>query len=280
MVFGAAFFKYASLQVGYLSPFLGSFSRVLVNMLVAIGLGYAIKKGSILGKNKKLLFVWGVLGAVTVTLFFQSLAYVGVGVASFLLTTSGALMVFLSPLISKKMPPPLQISAAILCVCGALCLSPSSVEMNSFLGIVFGLLAALSAAGAYLIVGSKMKDESPVSLMFYWSVVGVAVHFFQFPFMTIDYNLSTQVLWLVFLASFLASVGQYWVNMSYQCKGNWVIGLVSYLGCITGLLIDQLWLGIAVEPMQMFGVFVIMTANGILLLPKDLKLTTLGKRSV
>lgn len=282
MIFGAAFFKYASTVADNISPFVGSFSRVFINLLVPLCLFYMMPgrdKRKLLGNDKKTLLIWGVLGALTISFFFQSLVQVGVGIASFLLTTSGAIMVFLSPLVSNKVPSLQQLIASIMCIFGASCLSPAPIGANFSFGVVFGLLAALSAAGAYLIVGDKMTEESPLALMFYWSALGIIIHVVQMPFLNISYDFSSEIWIHLFVAAFLSSVGQYWVNMSYQCKGNWIIGLVSYIGCISGLLIDDLFLGINLVTNQYIGIMIILGANVILAIPSDLKfMQTMGKK--
>lgn len=275
MVLGAACFKYISTRSGNINPFVGSFSRVVINLLIPLFIYFMMRekdKRNFLGNNKKPLLIWGILGGLTITFFFQSLAQVGVGIASFLLTTSGAIMVFLSPLVSKKVPSLQQSLASIMCLFGAFCLSPSSVETNFSLGVTFGLLAAVSAAGAYLMVGEKMTEESPLALMFYWSIIGVIIHLVQSPFLQVSFDFSGEVWFFLFGAAFLSSVGQYWVNMSYQCKGNWIIGLVSYIGCISALVIDYLFLGINLEENQFIGIVIILSANIILAIPSNLKI--------
>ena len=269
MILGAALFKGAALNYQLLSPYLGSATRVIANLAVVLVL-YAMltpvgSLRSLWGREKAYLCLWGLLGSLTNIFYYQSLEVVGVGVASFLLTTNGSMLVLLSAFQGKSRPSPLSFLVATLCLVGSFFLTPGSFGSLQWHGLVFGLLAAFCAACAYLLVGRNLIEESTLTIMFYWSGIGAVTHLLQIPFVDSGFDSSANLWAILLFGGILASIGQFWVTKSFQVKGNWVIGIVSYTSCLFGLILDYGFLGVHLSAVQLSGALIIVGANGLFL---------------
>ena len=275
MVVGSVLYRFASNAAGNLAPFVGSASRVLINLIVVVSIFLCLKtfksRKELLGKKPKYLIIWGMLGAATIFCFFQSLELVGVGVATFLLKTNGAFMVLLSPLWWGVRPPITHYLNAVICILGSFLLLPDALDQG-WVGFVFGMLAGISSAFAYLVVGKKMNQESTLSIMFFWSIAGILLHIIVFPFKNIEGTSHTSVWMFILASSLISSIGQYWVTGSYKSKNNWTVGLISYSSCIFALILDYFLLNIDFSPRQMFGVLILFLANLSILFPAGFKL--------
>ena len=264
MVIGAVIYKYGTGLGRSISPLVGSSSRVMVNLIVVVTI-FTISNRfnsfkSIFGLNKKYLLIWGLLGAFSVTFYFQALEQVGVGISTFLLKTNGAFMVLLSPFWWRTKPPILHYINAGCCILGSFLLVPGPWNVG-WIGLISGLLSGLCSAFAYLVVGKTMNQEKTLSIMFYWSVIGILLHSFIIPMNPVEFSFDSTIWIFILLSAFLSSFGQYWVTGSYKSKNNWTIGLISYSSCVLALVLDYIFLDITFTTTQIWGVLIVITAN-------------------
>lgn len=263
MSLGAVLFALVLAAEPMVSAQVGSLARVSINLLVSIALYYAFGRrypgNSIWGKEKKLLFVWGLLGSLTIISFFCSLSNSGVGSATFLLSTSGVFLVLIQSLKHRRVPSGIQLRIASVCLIGAGLVSASDASLFANPGLWWGLISGCAAATAYALVGGQMREESTYSIMFYWSLVNVAVHLVWFSTQTFAWP-SIESSWYLLAASGLtAALGQYWVTASFQIQDNAWVGLIGYLGGVFSIVMQVIFLGESFTVLQYLGAAMMMS---------------------
>jgi len=267
---GVIIFAAASLNNTLLTPLTGSTARVVTNLAVAMFLWYLNRRRrsvqssiSLWGRNRPYLWIWGCLGTVTIVCFFQAASASGVGVANFMLAASGSLLALVSPFALGQRLNKTSAILAIVCLGGAAMLAGGLSGILQNTGPLWGIGSCVAAALAYYIVGQKLKDESVVCLMFYWSLVNCMVH--------LGLNLSHPITWpnelstwrSIILSGLLASFGQYWVNSSFQDGDPSILGVVSYLSCVVALVFDAMILSHSFTHTQYLGAAILSIAGGL-----------------
>ena len=265
MVSGSVLFQAVN-SAGYGDlHFWGSFLRVILNFILTLMLyfwpRYHLPSAHILGFHKKYLLVWGVLGSLTIFYYFKSLNTVGVGVSGFLLSCNGAILVLMSACIKKSRTGFMQLMMAVLCLLGSMLLGLDLKSPSEVSGITDGIIAAFCAATAYLLTAQKLARESALSLMFYWSVSGLLIHFLRWPEDELLPPLGFSPMGFLVCAGFSASLGQFLLIRSYQIAQSSLSGILSYSSAIFGVIAEFFIFDQILSGVQLMGVLTILVSN-------------------
>jgi drug/metabolite transporter (DMT)-like permease len=266
MVVGVVFFSEASRQASGIKPEVGSLVRVVCNLCLAIALAASFDwrrtVSQLVGKRIGWLSLFGSLGALTIISYFRTVIAGGVGVANFMLSASGSILVIMAVIFGRASP--WQVALALASLLGAFLLGYGSRNgLTHDKALLWGGVSALACAAAYWVLSRYLAREAAVSLMFYWSLINLVIHAALWPQSWQLISEASGVWLLLLMSGGLASLGQYFVNQSYQTDDVGTTGLISYLASVMGLAIDWLWFDRTFHPAQVSGGLLILISAGL-----------------
>jgi len=151
-----------------LSTLVASTVRASVNLAVLVALR-ATDPWSLFGDRRPALLTRGVLGGLSLLTYFGALSVIGVGEAAFLNQTSAVWVAALAPLVLGERTPRLVWVAVTGSMIGvALLAEPRSGDA---VGRALALGSGLFAAGAYLSIRRAGETNSPVVIVFYFTLI-------------------------------------------------------------------------------------------------------------
>ena len=195
------------------------------------------------GDRRPSLWWRGLFGTFSLILSFASIKAIGVGESSFLLSSSSLFVGLLAPRVLKVANPSgvwLALGAGLVGV--ALLSHPRLDDLNP-LGRLYGLGAGGLAALAYLMIARAGRSNSPRTVIFYFSLVGLIVHAAAFLFLRPSGPASMEGWVYVLSAGVCATVGQHFLTRAYQEAPAAWNAIASYSGPVMSLLIAALWFG-------------------------------------
>lgn len=177
MLGGSALFAVMATFVGLahardpgLSTFVTSAVRSSVNLVLLV----AIARGprALWGDGRPALWSRGIAGGLALLTYFACIHRLSAGEAAFLNQTSAVWVVAASPWVLKERPSPLAWLAVLGSLVGIGLLSyPRGAGTGDLLGRGLGLFSGLSAAAAYLSIRKAATTNSPVVVVFYFTLV-------------------------------------------------------------------------------------------------------------
>ncbi|WP_299527532.1 DMT family transporter [uncultured Lutibacter sp.] len=137
--------------------------------------GFLLKEGiPILGNNKKLLIIRGLVGVTSMTLFFMSIKYLSVGTAVSLRYLAPIFAGIFAVIFMKEKIWPLQWLFFVLAFLGVLILKGFDSQLNTF-GLILVLIASITSGLVYIIISKIGKSEHPVVVVNYFMVIATLV---------------------------------------------------------------------------------------------------------
>jgi len=229
MVRASLAFSVMALCVKLTSPGLPSMEIVFFRSLLSVVLLVPLmhhRKTSFLGRHRAKLLARGLFGFVALSLHFFTIGRMPLGTAVMLNYTAPLFVVLLSWIFLGEKPRLRLILLVLTCFTGVyLLLSGDAGAWNR--DAVFGLLSAIFAAGAYITISALRDRESPLTIIFYFTLVST---FGSLPF------LYKHFLWPSPHEAFLllgvgagAFLGQYWMTRALREAPASVLSPFSYL---------------------------------------------------
>lgn len=137
--------------------------------------GYLLKyKIPILGNKKKLLVLRGVVGVISMTLFFMSTKYLAIGTAVSLRYLGPIFAAVFAVFLLKEHVKPLQWLFFAMAFSGVLVLKGFDVELNLY-GLLLVLISAVFIGLVYIVISKIGKDDHPVVVVNYFMVISTLV---------------------------------------------------------------------------------------------------------
>ncbi len=131
----------------------------------------------ILGNNKKLLILRGVVGVTSMTLFFMSVKYLSVGTAVSLRYLAPIFAGIFAVFFLKERIWPLQWLFFVMAFLGVLVLKGLDSQINST-GLILVIIAAITSGLVYNIISKIGKSEHPVVVVNYFMVIATLTGLF------------------------------------------------------------------------------------------------------
>ncbi|WP_245893528.1 DMT family transporter [Polaribacter butkevichii] len=209
----------------------------------------------ILGTHKKLLFIRGLAGVISLTCFFQSLNYLAVGTAVSLRYTSPIFAAILAFIFLKEKIKPIQWFLFLLSFSGVLIIKGFGVDVDS-IGIIFVLLSAISLGVIFVVIRKIGDKENPLVIINYFMVMA----FVFGGIMSINHWRNPSLIeWLLLLSlGVFGYVGQLYMTKALQSHETNVIAPLKYLEVIFMIAIGAFWFGEIYNLWTLLGVFLIM----------------------
>jgi len=133
--------------------------------------GFLLKNDiPILGNNKKILILRGLVGATSMTLFFMSTKYLSIGTAVSIRYLAPIFAGIFAVIFMKEKIWPLQWLFFIMAFLGVLVLKGLDPQINTF-GLMLVLIASVSSGLVYIIISKIGKSEHPVVVVNYFMII-------------------------------------------------------------------------------------------------------------
>ena len=133
--------------------------------------GFLLKNNiPILGNNKKILILRGVVGVTSMTLFFMSIKYLSVGTAVSLRYLAPIFAGIFAVIFMKEKIWPLQWLFFIMAFLGVLVLKGFDSQINTT-GLTLVIIASITSGLVYNIISKIGKSEHPVVVVNYFMVI-------------------------------------------------------------------------------------------------------------
>lgn len=130
----------------------------------------------ILGNNKKLLILRGLVGVTSMTLFFMSIKYLSVGTAVSLRYLAPIFAGIFAVFFLKEKIWPLQWLFFIMAFLGVLVLKGLDSQIDST-GLMLVIVAAITSGLVYVIISKIGNSEHPVVVVNYFMVIATITGF-------------------------------------------------------------------------------------------------------
>lgn len=257
MIFSVIAFSLMNTVVKYLNDFDAYqivFFRSIGTLLFTVPL-IVKKKIPILGNNKKLLFLRGLFGVISLTCFFQSLNYLSLGTAVSLRYTSPIFAAIFALFYLKEKIKPIQWMLFLTAFLGVLIIKGFGADVNS-LGVIFAILSAVFLGLIFIIIRKLGDTEHPLVIINYFMILAFSIG----GIMSIKYwktpNLTE---WLLLLSlGVFGYVGQIFMTKSLQVSETNLVVPLKYLEVVFMIIIGALWFDEIYTLWTLFGVFLIM----------------------
>lgn len=200
--------------------------------------GYLIKNQiPILGNNKKLLITRGIVGAISMILFFMSTKYLPIGTAASIRYLAPIFAGIFAVLFLKDKIYPLQWIFFIMAFLGILILRGLDSETNTF-GIFLGILSAVTSGLVFVIISKIGNTENPVVIVNYFMIIATIMG----GVLSINHWVNPvgyQWLWLLSLG-FIGYIGQVYMTKAFQYGKTSQVAPLKYIEVIFTLLLGLL----------------------------------------
>lgn len=209
---------------------------------------------SMLGNKRGLMLLRGIIGAISMTLFFVSLNYLPVGTAVSLRYLSPIFAAVFALLILKEKIKPIQWLCFIIAFIGVTILKGFSTEMSN-LGLLFILLSAVFTGLVFIIIRKIGNNDHPVVVVNYFMIVAVIFG----GLLSINNWIHPEgIEWLVLSSlGVFGYFGQLYMTKAFQNIEINQIAPLKYLEVIFTMLVGLTWLGETYTLWSLLGILLI-----------------------
>jgi len=196
------------------------------------GVTLSLKKINPLGKNRKILFLRGLAGALALMMFFTTLQEIPLASAVTIMFLGPIFTAILGVWIVKEKVFPLQWVFFALSLIGIVMIKGFDPRVSPYMALL-GLGAAFFSGVAYNMIRKLNTSEHPLVIIFYFPlvtlpIVGVysALHWVQ----------PQGLEWLFLIAiGVLTQFAQYFMTKSYQSEDLSKVANINFIGVLYAL---------------------------------------------
>jgi drug/metabolite transporter (DMT)-like permease len=214
-----------------------------------------IKKTPILGNNKRLLLFRAILGVFSMTFFFLSIKYLGVGVSVSIRYLSPIFGTIFALIFLKEKVKLIQWGFILIALLGVYLVKGFEQNISS-IGILFALLSAISIGVIFVITSKIGNSESSLVIvnyfMFLTLIFGALTSFSYW----VNPNLKELVL-LLFSGVF-GFVGVFYMTKSFQNSKVNIVAPIKYLEVILAIIIGFFYFKESYTIFTILGVILIL----------------------
>ncbi|WP_420793200.1 DMT family transporter [Polaribacter ponticola] len=207
------------------------------------------------GNNKKLLFLRGFVGVISITCFFNSLNYLAVGTAVSLRYTSPIFAAVFAMFFLKEKIKPIQWLLFAIAFIGVVIIKGFGVDVNT-IGLSLIFCSAITLGLIFVIIRKMGSKENPLVIINYFMLMA----FVFGGFMSIN-NWKTPDLteWILLLSlGVFGYVGQLYMTKAFQSQETSIIAPLKYLEVVFMIIIGATWFGEIYNLWTLLGIFLIL----------------------
>lgn len=235
MLLAGIFFAMMNVSVKYI-PHIPAieivwFRSVFSLVFTVIVLG---KKGiPIFGNNKANLITRGIVGSISLILFFYTLQRIPLASAVTMQYLSPIFTTILGIFILKEKVRPIQFLYFAMAFAGVLIIQGFDPRVDT-LSAGMGLISALAAGIAYNMIRKLKTSEHPLVIVFYFPLVTMPV---ASVIMYFDWTMPVGWDWLILIwIGICTQSAQYFMTVAYQTGNLSRVSSLSYMGVLYALI--------------------------------------------
>lgn len=257
MIFSVIAFAIMNAIVKYLTAF-GVYQIVFFRSIgtLLFTLPLILKyKTPILGTNKKLLFLRGLLGVISLTCFFESLNYLAVGTAVSLRYTAPIFAAIFAFLFLKEKIKAVQWFLFLIAFIGVLIIKGFGVGVNT-IGLLLVIISAIFMGLIFVVIRKIGSTENPLVIINYFMVMA----FVFGGIMSINNWIQpNNTEWFLLLSlGFFGYIGQFYMTKAFQSQDTSFVAPLKYLEVIVTIIIGAFWFDEIYNLWTLLGVFLIL----------------------
>lgn len=226
------------------------------------------KKIPLLGNKRMLLIARGVIGAISLILFFLSLKYLPVGTAVTLRYLSPVFAAIFAVIWLKETIKPWQWSFFLMALVGVFVLQGFD-GTTSLIGLFFVLTSALCMGLVFVVISKIGKQDHPMVIINYFMIIGTVLGGLL---ALNDWKTPVGNEWFLLLGlGVVGFIGQLFMTKSFQIASTNQVAPLKYLEVIFTVIIGVVWF---------LEIYTIWSVVGILLVITGLVLNILYKARI
>ena len=188
---------------------------------------------SIFGNNKMDLVIRGIVGSISLILFFYTLQRIPLASAVTMQYLSPIFTTILGVFILKEKVKPIQFLYFAMAFAGVVIIQGVDTRVDP-LSAVMGIVSGLAAGVAYNMIRKLKNSEHPLVIVFYFPLVALPV---ASVIMIFDWVMPTGWDWLILLwIGFCTQSAQYFMTVAYQTGNLSRVSSISYMAVLYALL--------------------------------------------
>jgi drug/metabolite transporter (DMT)-like permease len=191
------------------------------------------KRIPIFGNNKMNLVTRGIVGSISLILFFYTLQRIPLASAVTMQYLSPFFTTILGIFILKEKVRPIQFLYFALAFLGVLIIQGFDPRVDT-ISAIMGLISALSAGIAYNMIRKLKTSEHPLVIVFYFPLVTLPIASI---IMFFDWQMPSGWDWLILLwIGICTQSAQYFMTVAYQTGNLSRVSSLSYMGVLYALI--------------------------------------------
>ena len=251
------FAKYLS---GSHSVFEIAFYRNIFSILPFIAAIVLFRQRDILRIRTKprLIFTRAVLGTMTLVLTFSAFSLMPMAETSVLLFTASLFLPVLGMLMLREHVGPYRWSAVVIGFVGVAIMANPTGAVNPA-GLVFALAAAFMQAFMGIILRHLGGYERPVTIAFYFFVVGIFITGLAMPFVAQPFDTAELPLWIGIGLS--GAAAQWLYSLALKLTPAAIVAVLNYTNLVWAMLFGWLVWNDWPAPIVLAGATVVIASN-------------------
>lgn len=239
-------------------PHIPTAEIVLFRSLVSLIIGYAYLKHlkiSPWGNNKKLLFIRGFFGTLSLFCMFYCLQHMPLAMAMTFSNMSPLFTVIIAHFFLREWVHPLHVVFLLMAFAGVILVKGwDSTGVTWFLAMI-GLMTAAFAACAYTTVRALKDSDHALVVVFYFPLISVPMMFIPTVQNWVEPDFSDGI-YLV-LIGVLTQFAQYFMTRAYQMEKASNVMIFNYSGIIWAVIAGGVFFQEVLNVHQFLGLMVI-----------------------
>lgn len=238
------------------------FLRALITATICIAV-LRMKRASLIGRNKKLLFFRGLAGTIALTTYFYSLQHMPLASAITIQYLSPVLTLLIAHFVLKERTTALQGVFFFFAFVGVLLVKGFDPRVSHF-ALLMSLISVVASATAYNLVRALKDYDDELVVVLYFTAVTLP---FVGPFAIADWVSPTLRDWPFILAmGVFTLLAQYFMTMAYHQKSASDVAIYNYFGVFIALGIgyfffDETFSAISLSGMALILVSVVLSSR-------------------
>lgn len=225
------------------------FFRSLLGMFMFVFI-LKTKKISFLGKNPKTLLLRGFAGFLALSMHFYAIHYLDLGTAVMLNYTSPIFVAIIAASLLKEKISPIIRNSIFVSFIGLYFLCGPQFRSEP-VALILGILSGIFAALAYVTIRFCDPEESPYTIIFYFTFISTLG---SIPLLKFGYANPNLIGWIGIIGVTISSFfGQIFLTKSIQSSPVSIVMPFTYLTPVIASLLGMLFWKEYLTPLRLFG---------------------------
>ena len=234
MMLATFIFAVMNVLVKYL-PNIPAIEIILFRSIVSFfmsGVTLKLKGIPLLGKNKKVLLIRGLAGAIALIMFFTTLQHIPLASAVTLMFLGPIFTALIGIWVVKESVKPLQWVFFALSFAGIVMIKGFDPRVSPYMAML-GVGAAFCSGIAYNMIRKLKTSEHPLVIIFYFPLVTLPIVGIYSAFHWVQ---PQGLEWLLLIGvGVLTQIAQYFMTISYQSEELSKVANINFIGIIYAL---------------------------------------------